>query len=540
MTQSTTRSEEPDVSTTIESDAPAADRVKNDGMTTNTHSPAPSKTDRSGLWWWLAGAIAVVAVAGVAWALASGNGGTDEAADVTQRNFAAVVSTDLNQEESYDGTLGTVEADPITTQSAGTVTSIAAAGTTVEQGGVLFAVDGEPVALLYGSTPAYRDLIPTEDTDTVVSRGNGTVTSVAAQGTVIEQGDILYYIDGEPVVALYGDVPAYRTMADLSTNMTGEDVRQLETALAALGLDGLTVDDEFTDATESMVEDWQESIGADDDGVVDLGEVVFIPSPVTVIETLVEAGDVANDGREILVVTGTDPATGDDIMQLEEAMAALGYDADGALIVDGEYDEATRAAVEAWQLSTGAEVDGIVHLGEVVFLPSAVRISDDLAPAGSAVNPGTGVLAVSSADKVVTFDLPAEDQALLVEGDAVIVVLPDNTKTPATVTEVSAVATVAQNGSSVFEFTVALDDPVVAAGLDEAPVDVEVVSDSVRGVVAVPVTALVALQEGGYAVEVDAGNGTVRLVGVEVGFYADGMVEITSASLEVGDQVVVP
>jgi multidrug efflux pump subunit AcrA (membrane-fusion protein) len=50
----------------------------------------------------------------------------------------------------------------------------------------------------------------------------------------------------------------------------------------------------------------------------------------------------------------------------------------------------------------------------------------------------------------------------------------------------------------------------------------------------------VALQEGGYGVEVDAGGGTVRLVGVEVGFYADGMVEITSSTLSVGDQVVVP
>ena len=118
------------MSTAIESDAPVAERVENGGMSHPTPRPTPTNAHRSRRWWWIAAAVAVVVVAGVAWAVASGNGSTDEAADVTQRNFAAVVSTDLIQEESYDGTLGTVDADPIGTQATGTVTSIAAAGTT--------------------------------------------------------------------------------------------------------------------------------------------------------------------------------------------------------------------------------------------------------------------------------------------------------------------------------------------------------------------------------------------------------------------------
>ena len=61
----------------------------------------------------------------------------------------------------------------------------------------------------------------------------------------------------------------------------------------------------------------------------------------------------------------------------------------------------------------------------------------------------------------------------------------------------------------------------MAAGLDEAPVDVDVVSDSRTQVVAIPVTALVALREGGYAVEVLQADGSTRLVGVEPGFFAD-------------------
>jgi multidrug efflux pump subunit AcrA (membrane-fusion protein) len=90
-----------------------------------------------------------------------------------------------------------------------------------------------------------------------------------------------------------------------------------------------------------------------------------------------------------------------------------------------------------------------------------------------------------------------------------------------------------------FEVEIALDDPSVAGGLDEAPVDVRVVSDTAEDVLAVPVTALLALAEGGYAVEVVDADGSTRLVGVEPGFFAEGLVEVTGDVAE-GDLVVVP
>ena len=85
-----------------------------------------------------------------------------------------------------------------------------------------------------------------------------------------------------------------------------------------------------------------------------------------------------------------------------------------------------------------------------------------------------------------------------------------------------------------------LDDPSLAGDLDEAPVEVLVVSDSVEGVMAVPVTALLALSEGGYAVEVGLADGSTALVAVEPGFFADGLVEVTSEQLQVGALVVIP
>ena len=60
-----------------------------------------------------------------------------------------------------------------------------------------------------------------------------------------------------------------------------------------------------------------------------------------------------------------------------------------------------------------------------------------------------------------------------------------------------------------------------------------------RGVLAVPVGALLALAEGGYAVEVDR-DGRRELVGVDTGLFADGQVEVAGQGLKAGDRVVVP
>ena len=49
-----------------------------------------------------------------------------------------------------------------------------------------------------------------------------------------------------------------------------------------------------------------------------------------------------------------------------------------------------------------------------------------------------------------------------------------------------------------------------------------------------------ALAEGGYAVEIANGDGSTTLVGVELGSFQDGMVEITNGAVSAGQQVVVP
>ena len=55
---------------------------------------------------------------------------------------------------------------------------------------------------------------------------------------------------------------------------------------------------------------------------------------------------------------------------------------------------------------------------------------------------------------------------------------------------------------------------------------------------AVPVTALLALKEGGYAVEAVDAAGQHQLVAVHLGVFSNGMVEVSGAGLRAGMKVV--
>lgn len=77
----------------------------------------------------------------------------------------------------------------------------------------------------------------------------------------------------------------------------------------------------------------------------------------------------------------------------------------------------------------------------------------------------------------------------------------------------------------------------MAGRFDQAPVAVRVVTLTHPNVLAVPVTALLAMPEGGYGVEVVRADGT-QLVAAHLGLFANGNVEVSGEGLAVGDDVV--
>jgi hypothetical protein len=87
--------------------------------------------------------------------------------------------------------------------------------------------------------------------------------------------------------------------------------------------------------------------------------------------------------------------------------------------------------------------------------------------------------------------------------------------------------------------TITLDSIPPGATLDQAPVNVNITSQRADNVLAVPVNALLALQGGGFGVEVVSG-GSSHLVGVTTGLYSSTLVQISGSGITAGTLVEVP
>ena len=272
--------------------------------------------------------------------------------------------------------------------------------------------------------------------------------------------------------------------------------------------------------------------------------------------------DLADHGemyRPLYLMYGTSPAyrnmtmglEGPDIRQLEENLASLGF-GDDAFAVDGVFDEHTAVAVQGWQQETGQHIDGMVSTADVLFVagPSVVgswepgvEIGQELA-AGRTLASLTAVETPERAGMTTTqrvaANLPLSDRDLVSVGIEVNVELPDDTDVTGSVSAINPAPVLdTQTGENYVEVTILLSEPASPTWIG-ATVTVEITQTLIPDALVLPATALLALVEGGSAVEVLDANGSVRLVGVETGLFVDGDVEVISPELEAGMRIVVP
>ena len=228
---------------------------------------------------------------------------------------------------------------------------------------------------------------------------------------------------------------------------------------------------------------------------------------------------------------------GPDVRILEQNLRALGYGE--GLTIDDTYTAATAARVRQWQKALGIKRTGRIALGDVVVLPGPIRVGRVHATVGARA--GGEILTATGTRKQVSVDLPATKSALAVKGGKVTVALPDGRNATGRITAVGTVATAKdEQGGATLPVTVALDDPAVTGALDGAPVTVNLRGAVHKGVLAVPLDALLALTEGGFGVQVLESDGSERIVAVELGAFANGKVEVKGDGLAAGMKVTVP
>ncbi|MFC8368020.1 peptidoglycan-binding protein [Streptomyces sp. NPDC057239] len=156
---------------------------------------------------------------------------------------------------------------------------------------------------------------------TATGRIPGTVTRLPDADERITRGEDLYRVDDTPVALMYGSVPAYRALRE---GVEGADVKQLESNLEALGYDGFTVDDDFTGGTADAVREWQEDQGLEETGVVDLGRIVFAPAAVRVDSLETEEGAATGPGQKVLSYTATAQAVTVELDTADQRLAKTG------------------------------------------------------------------------------------------------------------------------------------------------------------------------------------------------------------------------
>jgi peptidoglycan hydrolase-like protein with peptidoglycan-binding domain len=241
------------------------------------------------------------------------------------------------------------------------------------------------------------------------------------------------------------------------------------------------------------------------------------------------------DNLPVVLMSGTMPAwrpfalgmtSGSDVRQLQANLIAEGY-ATGLLTApDGRFGLLTADAVERWQTANGYPATGEIALGQIVFLPSPVRVGSPATAVGLDASPGQAPYAATTSQRTVTVALNPNLPPVQA-GEAVTIVLPSSATTPGRVAAVGPT-----------QLTVAPDQPAATGTGTGVTVQVSLATQSAQGVLAVPVSALLALAGGGYGLEVAGPSGAPHLVGVTTGIFAGGQVQVNGPGIAPGTRVV--
>lgn len=332
---------------------------------------------------------------------------------------------------------------------------------------------------------------------------DGIVTWLPASGALVSRGQALYRVDNEVVPLFYGSTPLYRRL-DVA-GMVGPDVKVIVDNLAALGYNV----------------GYQPPVGS----VITQAVPSATPSASHQAPGRSPTAKASATGG----TAGPTPAKPQTAASTPTPVTATVRPGDAVLTTT------LIQAIVRWQAAEGLPATGILGVGDVIVEPGRVRVTALQAQLGDQAS-GT-LMMVTSTAKTVTVAVDSTDVVSVRRYGRVKITLPDGSATNGTII---AVGTSVQSGQVTTDgqpqqtVTVAPDNASAVASLTSAPVQVTFTGQTATGVLAVPVTALLALSGGGYALQLPDG----RLIAAQTGMFARGMVQVSGAGIAAGLRVV--
>ncbi len=424
------------------------------------------------------------------------------------------------------------------------------------------------------ATVQRRDLVQTDtesgtlghgNPQTVYDRLSGTITWLPSVGQVIAPGQALFRVAGQPVILMNGGTPAYRDLGPSDSD--AQDVLQLNRNLVALGFNaaGIVVDDAWQAATTAGVDDLQASLGERETGTLKLGQVVFLSGDRLVSSVAVQLGSQAALRTDLapapqfasLTTTGTITGTA----TATASATATTTTTTTATTTTSTTERAPHKPRHIQQPNSLAPLVALLRAESTQLkaaeaqLRAAAQAKTPQTGGGTPTADGSGgsggsatpVLATGSVQAVVTVELDPSKQREAKVGEHVTVELPSGRTVGGRISTVSSIAQLPGgtpgngsgggantngSGSSAVPVTITLRGRASGKRLDQAPVSVNFAAARARNVLTVPVTALLAIQGGRYALQET--SSPHRLIPVIPGLFAAGYVEVSGRGIYPG------
>lgn len=328
------------------------------------------------------------------------------------------------------------------------------------------------------------------------------VTRAPTSGETIGEGEVLFELAGRPIVVLEGNIPMFQ---EFVYGATGDDVAQLQSALARLGFDPGPIDGVYGPLTRA-------------------------------------AAAALFDGLDYTL----DPVDRDEHSLIDEAsdrvvQANKAYD--DAVVADEPAAELLQELERARRDARRVEADaaGVVAIGTLLFLPQMpVQVGQVFVGLGQLVD--GPVMSLTGSNVIVETSLPPDFVSYATLGlEVELTGSSTGVRATGTIQELDAVPGTRNVGPANYYLAIRVvgEDAVTLTADDSILVTIPL--SSTRGpVLSVPVSALVERPDGTVVVSVLDGEVT-RSVTVRVGLVAQGIAEVesVSGSLAAGDLVVI-